>query len=104
MSKKKNVSQAELRKLMSGKLTKKPTKRAPAKVTTTEDLIALKKIKLLQEGKLNTAKKQAPSSSLINKINHNADKVLSLSSCRNSEFKTVFIFSKISLVIHYYFT
>ena len=77
MSKKKNVSQADLRKLMSGKLTKKPTKRPNvSKTATTEDLIALKKIKLLQEGKLGSKNaKKAENTSLINKINHNADKV-----------------------------
>ena len=77
MSKKKNVSQADLRKLMSGKLNKKPTKRPNvSKTATTEDLIALKKIKLLQEGKLGSkSAKKSESTSLVNKINHNADKV-----------------------------
>ena len=79
MSKKsKNVSQADLRKLMSSRMTKKPTKRATSTVpSTTEDLIALKKIKLLQqEGKRKEIKKTSETgSSLVNKITHNADKV-----------------------------
>ena len=65
---------------MGGKLNKKPTKRPNAatksSLSTTEDLIALKKIKLLQEGKLNKGGKRTENSSLVNKINHNADKVI----------------------------
>ena len=65
---------------MAGKLNKKPTKRpnaaAKSGLSTTEDLIALKKIKLLQEGKLNKGGKRTENSSLVNKINHNADKVI----------------------------
>ena len=81
MSKKaKNVSQADLRKLMSSRMTKKPTKRpnaaAASNSTTTEDLIALKKIKLLQEGKYGgKVAKKTETNSLVNKITHNSDKV-----------------------------
>jgi len=81
MSKKaKNVSQADLRKLMSSRMTKKPTKRpnaaAASNSTTTEDLIALKKIKLLQEGKYGgKVAKKTETNSLVNKITHNSDKL-----------------------------
>jgi hypothetical protein len=71
----KKVSQEQLRKLMGSKLKKKPTKRTSAPVTssTTEDLIALKKIKLLQQGHLKNTKRNE-TSNLASKINHNADK------------------------------
>lgn len=42
--------------------------------STTEDLIALKKIKLLQQGQLKNSKR-SETSNLASKINHNADKV-----------------------------
>lgn len=47
---------------------------APVSSSTTEDLIALKKIKLLQQGQLKNSKRNE-TSNLASKINHNADKV-----------------------------
>ena len=48
---------------------------APVTSSTTEDLIALKKIKLLQQGQLKNSKR-SETSNLASKINHNADKVI----------------------------
>lgn len=71
----KKVSQAELRKLMREKqsVKKKPTKRVGnSGPVSTEDIIALKKIKLLQEhGKIRSQNKK---SNLASKLNYNADK------------------------------
>ena len=59
---------------MRSKMNSKKRTSAPVTSSTTEDLIALKKIKLLQQGHLKNTKRNE-TSNLASKINHNADKV-----------------------------
>lgn len=59
---------------MSIEMNSKKRTSAPVTSSTTEDLIALKKIKLLQQGQLKNSKR-SETSNLASKINHNADKV-----------------------------
>jgi len=72
----KKISTADMKKMMASlKRDKaKPKKRVPPK-TTTDDLIALKKIKLLQEGKTSATKAAPAASNLASRVNFNADKV-----------------------------
>ena len=57
---------------MSIEMNSKKRTSAPVTSSTTEDLIALKKIKLLQQGQLKNSKR-SETSNLASKINHNAD-------------------------------
>ena len=61
MSKKK-VTPAEMQKMIKNlkqkRVIQKREQKRPAAKTTTEDIIALKKIKLLKEAKLNPPKKE----------------------------------------------
>lgn len=83
MSKKK-ISQQDMKKMMSNMKRDKTKKRRIendyGSKTTTNDVIALKKIKLLKEGKLTPSSKKSSTlspkvSSLASKVNFNADKM-----------------------------
>lgn len=76
MSKKK-VSATDMQKMMSRLKSKSAKAKRPAAKSTTEDLIALKKIKLLQSGEVGKSKKSTTTarSNIASKINLNADQM-----------------------------